>query len=58
MKLDNEDQRAILLQLIDNTTFPGKARHVINALAHSIETAEIEPVEVARKPTGGRNASV
>lgn len=42
MKLDNEQQRQILLQLIDAAQFPGTARKIINELAEAIETAEIE----------------
>lgn len=47
MKLDNEQQRKILLQLIDNAQFPGSARKVVNDLATAIETAEVEKLPEA-----------
>jgi len=42
MKLDNEEQRTVLLQLLDSTSFPGAARKIIHALGEAIETAGIE----------------
>lgn len=56
MTLDNEQQRNILLDLLDRSQFPGAARHVVAALGSAIETAEILPPpapkpEMAGKPT-------
>jgi hypothetical protein len=51
MKLDSEQQRQILLQLIDNTQFPGKARRLVIELSQAIETAEIEePQDAVKRP--------
>lgn len=50
MKLDNEQQRTLLLQLIDQAQFPGSARKVVFELGQAIETAEVtgEPSGAAR----------
>lgn len=45
MTLDSEAQRQMLLQLIDNAQFPGKARRQVMALAVAIETADVESPE-------------
>jgi hypothetical protein len=42
MKLDNEEQRSLLLQLLDMATFPGAARKAVYELGAAIETAGIE----------------
>ena len=47
MTLDNEQQRVILLQLIDQATFPGAARKMVHDLGLAVETAKIA---VAEKP--------
>lgn len=42
MKLDNEQQRGLLLQILDHVQFPGDARKVIFELGRAIETADID----------------
>lgn len=42
MKLDNEEQRALLIQLLDMATFPGVFRQRVYALGVAIEVAGIE----------------
>lgn len=39
MKLDDEEQRKFLLQLLDMAQFPGAVRHKVYALGVAIETA-------------------
>lgn len=47
MKLDNEQQRKILIQLIDSATFPGHAREMVTELGRAIAGADIEePISV------------
>jgi len=43
MKLDNEQDRQLLLGLINQSTIPGAAVKVIAGLVQRIESAEIEP---------------
>lgn len=42
MKLDNERQRAFLLTIIDNATFPGKVVEEIYELKTAIMKAQVE----------------
>lgn len=49
MILDNEQQRQMLLQLIDAAQFPGTARKVINKLGDAIEAAGIMPTDESGK---------
>lgn len=48
MKLDSEEQRNMLLQLINASQFPGAARKAIYELGVAIETAGIESVDGAK----------
>lgn len=41
MKLDNEEQRALLIQLLDMATFPGVFRQRVYALGVAVETADL-----------------
>lgn len=51
MKLDNENQRGLLLQLINGSQFPGSARKAIYELGEAIETAEIEAAQTDLQTT-------
>lgn len=42
MKLDNENQRKMLIQLIAAATFQGAAVKEVAKLLHEVETAEID----------------
>lgn len=42
MKLDTEQQRQILLQLIDQATFPGSAIEVVMSLKQAVRAAALE----------------
>lgn len=56
MKLDNEDQRQMLLQLLDMATFPGAARQQVYELGIAIAVADLEPVIAEEiKITGKQN---
>lgn len=45
MTLDNEEQRALLLQLLDMSTFPGAARQKVYALGVAVETADVTGIK-------------
>lgn len=45
MKLDNEPQRSILLQIIDAMNFQGKDLEKLFALKEAIRTAAVEEAE-------------
>lgn len=60
MKLDNEEQRKFLLQLLDMATFPGAVRHKVYALGVAVETAEIltEILGETQSPIGEKSTSL
>lgn len=49
MKLDSEEQRRLLLQLIDMSQFPGSARKAIYELGDAVEKATIGPEQDIRE---------
>lgn len=57
MKLDSEQQRQILLQLIDSAQFPGSARKIVNELANAIERAKVNSSPAPSAECDGSSAS-
>ena len=45
MKLDTERQRAILIEMINVATFPGKHAEEVADLKRALSTAELEPTD-------------
>ena len=43
MKLDREEHRILLLELLDRAQFQGVARRLVYELGEAIEAAEIDP---------------
>jgi hypothetical protein len=54
LTLDNEQQRKLLLDLLDRSQFPGAARRLVADLGTAIETATVLPAPAPKPETVGR----
>jgi hypothetical protein len=57
MVFDKEEQRKIILELLDSVTIPGKAMDVLFAFKQQVIAGEVRKVELKEDPLPGGHRS-